>query len=267
MRPLFDAHNHLQDPRFAPVLDEIVPAMQQAGVERCVVNGTGEDDWPRVAELAQRYPGFVQPSFGLHPWKASTRSAGWLQVLTARLEACPSPALGECGLDGWIENYDLEDQRAVFLAQLELAAARDLPLSIHCLKAWGPLLDCLRTTPRPARGFLLHSYGGSRQLVSELVSLGAYFSFSGSFLRPNRHSGREAFQAVPLDRLLVETDAPDMLPPPEQRLHPLLGSDGKSLNHPANLPAIAANLAEIREESPTPLVRQLEDNFRRFFGP
>ena len=257
MSACFDAHNHLQDPRFAPHLDEIVDAMQEAGVERCVVNGTCEEDWPRVTELARRFPDLVLPSYGLHPWFAADRSPDWLTTLTEHLDAHPQAGLGECGLDRWIKDYDLNDQREVFLAQLSLAADRNLPLSIHCLKAWGPLLDCLRDHPLPARGFLLHSYGGSRELVAELASLGAWFSFSGAFLHPRKAARRDAFLAVPPDRLLVETDAPDMLPPPEARLHHLRAPDGSELNHPANLPATVEALGT----DPAALA----ENFRRFF--
>ena len=77
---LFDAHNHLHDQRPIPSLQEIVPVMQEAGIARCVVNGTCEEDWPRVAELAEQFPGLVQPSFGLHPWKVPSRTSGWLEI-------------------------------------------------------------------------------------------------------------------------------------------------------------------------------------------
>ena len=266
MSPLYDAHNHLQDPRLAPHLDRILPALRSAGVARCVVNGTSAADWPRVAELAHREPHLIQPSFGLHPWQVPSRRKDWLAVLKEHLAAFPHPALGECGLDRWIENHDLDDQRDVFLAHLELATGRNLPLSIHCLRAWGPLLDCLRKHPLPERGFLLHSYGGSTELVPELVELGAYFSFSGAFLDPRKSKVREAFRAVPLERILIETDAPDMLPPPEGRPLDLLDPDGRPLNHPANLPAIADGLAADLQLSPATLRQRVEGNYHAFFG-
>lgn len=266
MRPFFDAHNHLQDPRLAPFLDEIVSTMQDAGIERCVVNGTCEEDWPHVAALAERFPGFVQPSFGLHPWKAESRSPHWQDALTGYLSRFPDACLGECGLDRWKKPFDFSAQKEVFLAQVDLAAARDLPLSLHCLNAWGPLRDCLVSRPRPERGFLLHSYGGSREMVPEFSSLGAYFSFSGYFLHSRKGAVREAFRDVPPERLLVETDAPDMLPPAESIIHPLATTDGTPLNHPANLPGIVTGLASLRGLAPGLLSAQLADNFRQFFG-
>jgi TatD DNase family protein len=99
---LFDAHNHLHDQRLIPSLQEIVPVMQEAGIARCVVNGTCEEDWPRVAELAEQFPDLVQPSFGLHPWKVPSRTSGWLENLRGYLDQFEDSCLGECGLDSWI---------------------------------------------------------------------------------------------------------------------------------------------------------------------
>ncbi|NNC89113.1 MAG: TatD family hydrolase [Akkermansiaceae bacterium] len=262
-----DAHNHLHDPRLAPHLDQIIADLATAGVTRCVVNGTCEDDWPLVAGLARRHPDLVHPSFGLHPWKAPLRTPGWLPALRDQLEAHPGAGLGECGLDRWIQPHDLADQSEVFAAQLEIAAELNLPLTIHCLRAWGPLLEILRGHPRPRRGFLLHSYGGSAELIAELLPLGAYFSFSGHFLAPHKSSVRAAFTRVPAGRLLAETDAPDMLPPEPLRTHPLEDPEGAALNHPAHLPAIVAGLAAARDESPEILNEALNANFERFFGP
>ena len=264
--PCCDAHNHLQDPRFAPVLESVIAEMCEAGVPRCVVNGTCQDDWPRVADLAHRHPNIIIPSFGLHPWKASARRPDWLDALGAALDEFPASALGECGLDRWMRDYDLADQREVFLAQLALAANRNLPLAIHCLQAWGPLLECLRNHPAPGRGFLLHSYGGSAELVTEFADLGAYFSFSGHFLHPHKEKSRDAFRRVPPDRLLIESDAPDMLPPPDACAFNLTGADGEALNHPGNLPAIAAGLATVLGIGDEELREGTAKNYETFFA-
>lgn len=265
--PLHDAHNHLQDPRLAPHRDRILADLQASEVQSCVVNGTSESDWDAVANLAASHPDLIIPSFGLHPWKCADRSPDWLGSLTTFLDTHPRAGLGECGLDRWIQPHDLDDQREVFLAQLDLAARRNLPLTIHCLQAWGPLLDCLRDHPRPDRGILLHSYGGSADMVPAFADLGAYFSFSGHFLHPRRHKARKAFRRVPTDRLLVETDAPDMLPPEDHLHHPLQGTDGTPLNHPANLPSIITGLAEVLDQPVHNLTGHLNANFERFFRP
>jgi TatD DNase family protein len=232
---MIDVHNHLQDPRFCGEQERLVTAMREAGITACVVNGTCEEDWPEVARLAERHPDFVIPAFGLHPWKVAARSSSWLDTLAAFLESHPGAGLGECGLDRWMKNPDLEAQHEVFRAQLKLARDLHRPATVHCLRAWGPLLDDLKAIePRPR--FLLHSYGGSGEFARQCLDLGAWFSFSGYFLHPRKVANREVFAALPTDRILVETDAPDMAPP-DPPYH--FGMH----NHPANLPFIAEKLA------------------------
>src|ERR1019366_5990338 len=126
---------------------------------------------------------------------------------------------------------------------LQIAAARNLPVSIHCLQAWGRLHELLRDHPRPARGFVLHSFGGPAEMIPAFAKLGAYFSFPGYFLHERKPRQRETFRQVPPDRLLIETDAPDQPLPDEKVLHPLVAADGRPLNHPANLVAVYAGLA------------------------
>jgi TatD DNase family protein len=254
---LFDSHNHLQ--RFADPA-RIIGEMRAAGVSGCVVNGTGEDDWDSVARLAEQFPDFVEPAFGLHPWQAHRRSDRWRAALEAQLDRFPRASLGECGLDGWVAEPPLELQREVFLPQLALARERRLPVTIHALRAWEPLFEAFRDEPPPEK-FLLHSFGGSAELVTRLADLGAWFSFSGHFLHPRKAKVLAAFKQVPLDRLLVETDAPDMLPPDEWITHPL--PDGQ--NHPANLPRIAAALATALGIDPARLATLTAANHARFF--
>src|SRR5690348_7222650 len=142
-----------------------------------VVNGTAEADWPDVAALAGRFR-FVQPSFGLHPWKLQGRSARWEDNLRRALDRRSDAAVGECGLDRWIQGYDFADQTAAFRRHVELAVEYGRPLTIHCLRAWEDLPPLLDGLALPAAGFLLHAYGGPVTLVPRLVRLGAYFSFS-----------------------------------------------------------------------------------------
>ena len=216
----------------------MIRAMRAAGVGHCVVNATSEADWPAVEALALAYPDFIYPAFGLHPWKAHTATDGWAERLETLLVNHPRSSIGECGLDGWISSPPLEIQRRVFMAQLELARKICRPVTIHCLKAWAPLFDVFTECSPPPR-FLMHSFGGSIEIARRLISLGAYFSFSGHFLHSRKASVIEVFRQLPRERILLETDAPDMRPPDEMITHPLTGA----LNHPANLPAIGRALA------------------------
>ena len=229
-----------------------------------VVNGSCEEDWPQVLQLAKRYKE-VLPSFGYHPWYVGERTPDWKKTLVGFLDAVPS-AIGEIGLDRWIENYDLPTQEEVFVFQLKLAAERNLPVSIHCLQAWGRLFELLREQPRPQCGFLLHSYGGPKEMVEPLAKLGAYFSLPGYFAHERKQRQRETFLHVPSDRLLIETDAPDQMLPDEQNAHPLPNTaDGKPVNHPANLRAVYNLAAELFQEPVEKLAARVEQNFQNLF--
>lgn len=276
----YDAHNHLQDAWLAPYHAQINADLAAAGVGRVVVNGTCLSDWPDVAALAQAHA-VVTPSFGLHPWDVGNATEPWHAALESALMAHPSAGVGEIGLDRWIlerarpddprlaglRRAPLEEQLEAFTWQLALAARLNRPATIHCLDAWGALQTALRATPRPARGFLLHAYGGSSELAREFAALGAYFSFNTDFLAERHAARRAVFATLPADRLLVETDAPAMPPPAPQRLYPLPGrADGTVLNHPANVTAAYASLAVVRGVPLATLTTQVAENFRRLFG-
>jgi len=257
---LFDAHNHLQDARFGGRQEELIADCTAVGLSKMVVNGTRESDWPAVAALAESH-NCVLSSFGLHPWFVHERSPDWLAKLKQQLDAW-SGAVGEIGLDRWKPGLDYDGQEEVFTAQLRLAAERNLPASIHCLKTWGRLHELLRDGPLPKRGFLLHSYGGPAEMVEPLAKLGAYFSFPGAFVQERKTRQRDAFHQVPADRLLIETDAPDQSLPEDRVTHPL----GQAVNHPANIAAVYEAAVEALGQPPEDLARRVEENFVRLFG-
>lgn len=257
-----DAHLHLQDARLAGNIEQIIDAARQAGVTRMVVNGTCPEDWDSVTALYQQHPDLIIPSYGLHPWKTPAKDDSWKNELEHLVEANPTACIGECGLDRWMRHPNKEAQEDAFRFQLGLATRLNKPISIHVLKAWGWLLEILHTSELPARGFMLHSYGGSAETALQLTKLGAYFSFSGYFLQQRKSNVRKAFQTIPKERILIETDAPDMLPPVDFVSHPL----AENLNHPANLASIAEGLAKTLESDTTALTSQLQENFGRFFS-
>jgi TatD DNase family protein len=262
--PLYDAHNHLQDERLRAQRESIMQALDCENVRAVVVNGSCEEDWPEVLRLAQRHPHII-PSFGYHPWYINERSDRWLEKLKECLAQVAS-AVGEIGLDGWIKNHDLEKQAEVFSAQLRVAAERNLPVSIHCLQAWGKLVELLEAEARPQCGFVLHSFGGPKELIAQLARLGAYFSLPGYFAHERKHRQRETFRNVPLDRLLIETDAPDQLLPESRVKYPLTDDKGATINHPANIVAVYQFAAELLQQPLETLTQQVEANFRRVFG-
>jgi TatD DNase family protein len=301
---LYDAHNHLHDERFGSRQAELLAACVREGIAGMVVNGSCEADWPQVLALARgssavntargskgrrnlecgdapqssdgpalpeaaagHTPALrITPSFGYHPWYVHERTPDWHAILIRLLDQVPS-AIGEIGLDRWKPDLPYEGQEEVFIAQLRLAAVRNLPASIHCLQSWGRMFDILKSEPRSARGFLLHSYGGPKEMVKPFANLGAYFSLPGYYAHERKQRQRETFKHVPPDRLLIETDAPDQSLPEERNRFPLEDAAGdRAINHPANLGAVYAFAAELVGEPVEALAARVEENFLRLFG-
>jgi len=258
-----DAHCHYQ---FAEVPYAAVELARSEGVGYAVINGSSPADWADVAALAGRDPRNL-PSFGLHPWDVPTAPAGWLDELRRVLLAHPAAGVGEMGLDRWIEGFDPVAQEAAFRAQLALAVELDRPLTIHCVRAIGPLMDILRATALPRRGFLLHSWNGPVALVPALARLGAYFSFSAHHLPERKAHLRVQFAvAIPPERILVETDAPALCPAPEYRVHELPASaEGVEQNHPSNLRRNLVELARTMGVTPEQAAARTGANFARLF--
>jgi TatD DNase family protein len=147
------------------------------------------------------------------------------------------------------------------------------PVSLHGLKAWPQLLKVMRETAPWESGFLLHSYSGPAEQIQDWIKLGAYFSFSPAFLAPKRESIRQLFATqIPLERLLVETDSPDMAPPSALAVaqfplhHGGPGEKEKPLNHPANLILCVEHLARERGISPESFKFHMQMNFDRLWN-
>jgi TatD DNase family protein len=259
----FDAHNHWQDPGFDRDRAEIIASLKSLNIKCMVVNGTTETDWFQVQTLAASDPSII-PSFGIHPWFAVARTSGWARSLE-RIVVSTRSAIGETGLDRYIPNYDIRDQKIVFEHHLRLAVELNRPITIHCLYAVDDLLEVFERVPVPACGFLIHAYSSGSKWIEHFTRLGAYFSFSGYFLNRGKEERLEAFKAIPDERLLVETDAPSMLLPPEKERFSL--GPKERLNHPGNLLVTYQELATLRGISEGELRHQIEQNFIRLFGP
>ena len=213
-----------------------------------VVNGTSPSDWESVLKLA-RSSHKVIPAIGLHPWRVNEVTENWqAQFLDALSHA---HVVGEIGLDYWISNFNKERQEAALCWQLKHAAQRNLPVTLHCLRASRALLNILERETIPECGFHLHAYSGSTEQVAKLVDMGAYFSFHAGQL--NQYSKRliATVKSIPLERILLETDAPDTLAESS--------STNSFLMSGYNL------LASIRNMSFEAIHEQVYSNFRRIF--
>jgi len=260
---LFDAHCHLQDERLIGCAGDVMSRALAAGVEACLCCGTGEHDWAGVAALA--HAGMpVVPAFGLHPWRVRDRTGKWLNSLTAFLDAEPRAAVGEIGLDHALKERNDDEQGEVFCAQLRLAREKHRAVSLHCRRAWEQLMRYeaeLRALPA---GFVIHSYSGAAELVEPLARAGACFSFSGAITWARNARAIEACRRVPADRLLIETDAPDLTPSiPGARSG--LGSL-QPVNEPANLVFVLRKVAALRGEPDQAMAETTWKNAWRSLG-
>lgn len=258
---LFDAHTHLQDERLLPQIDTVMTRAAATGVERMVSCGSSDEDWQPLAELAVRYSAVI-PSFGVHPWYAWKRCPDWKIKLTEFLRNHPAAGVGEIGLDFATAEKNEQEQRQVFVEQLALARDLNRPVSIHCRKAWPAMLETLQSFCPFLRGFVVHSFSGTPDSIPRLLDMGGYFSFSGSITWPRNTKGPIAAAAVPADRLLIETDSPDILP------HmPDTPSPERKLNEPANLVHVLRRISAIRNIAEEKLAQLTFENAERLFGP
>ncbi len=261
---LYDAHAHFAASELSPHWSQISHDLTQIGLQKAVVNGSSPADWPKVLQLAKSDSRLI-PAIGLHPWYVNRAAADWQEHF---LEAVANggQVIGEIGLDKWIKGYDLERQQDAFRWQLAQASTHNLPVSIHCLQAIGTLIHILRSTSVPRRGIHLHAYNGPVELIPELVEIGAYFSFNAGQLQASRPKISASIRAVPADRLLIETDAPNMLAVLEGlRFELPKSAAGKPLTHPASLINGYTAIAAIRTTPLDPLVKQVANNFECYF--
>jgi TatD DNase family protein len=259
---MFDAHAHLQDPRLAGRLDGVAAAAAAAGVTGLCCCGTSPDDWEATARLAAaRFPFIIVPAFGVHPWYAAGLPPDWLDRLRARLEANPVAALGEIGLDGIRTDVPPAAQESVLKAQLEEAARRRTPVILHGARAWGRLADAVQPYADRLPAIIAHGFGGSAEIMRRFLEMGAFLSFAGNVCNPAAKKVRSAVAQVPEDRLLIETDSPDLFPPGGDSAG--TGPDGRPVNQPCNLRLTLAAAALLRRTSPEALSDATGSNARR----
>lgn len=256
---VFDSHAHLQDVRVSDPA-EVWARARNAGVRRVLLAGVDADDWDRQAAL-EHLPG-VARSVGIHPQVAAELGGPERASQLARLERAlelrtPSVvAVGEIGMDGvgdWRAAYGA--QAELFEAQLRLAKAHDLPVILHVLRAHEEALKILEAVGVPAAGGVVHSYSGSPELVPRYLEHGLYLSFSGSVTWHEGGRAARAVRACPLERLLVETDAPDQTPR-ERR---------PEANEPAFLVGVVRAVADIRAMPASELAELTYQNACRAF--
>ncbi len=252
---MFDSHCHLHDDSVRSDVDEVVARARVAGVTGYMLAGVHPEGWQYEVEIARVHPE-VRIAYGVHPQIMSDGARGMVNALETALDGgLPRPsAVGEIGLDG-SDAYlaALPLQEVLFVRQLELARAHDLPVLLHVLKAHPQALALLAA--HPVRG-VLHSCSASAELVQRYLALGLHVSFAGTVTNAKARRICAAAASVPIDRLLVETDAPFQTP---VALRP-------ARNEPAFLVEIVRALAQIRGTSEASVAAATTRNAERLFA-
>jgi TatD DNase family protein len=226
--------------------------------------GTCPEDWQEMATIEQQpLPFIVVPGFGVHPWNAQGLAVDWQEQLEYLFDQHPTAIVGEIGMDGIRDSIPAEVQETVFRWQLGFAARIHRPVVLHGARAWGKLVEVLKPYAHDIPGFVAHSFGGSADILKELLKMGGYISFAGTVCNTNATKVRMAAKETPESQLLVETDAPDLFPLGGTSI----GSDAtnKPINHPANLPLILNEIAALRGIPPEDLSDITGANARRLF--
>ena len=231
---LFDTHAHLMDERFNEDRDELIAKMPGEGVVGIIEVGCCEKVSKMAAELAEKTD-YIYAAVGVHPHDSEDVSEGYLEILEGLAKIKKVIAIGEIGLDYFYDNSPRDIQRRVFRQQIELALRLDLPMIYHIRKATAEFLDILSDYDN-LKG-VVHCYSGSAETAHELVKMGLHISFTGSVTFKNAKKVVEAAQAVPLERLMAETDCPYLSPEPMR---------GRR-NDPRNVEHVIRKLAEIKE--------------------
>lgn len=267
---MYDAHIHLQDSRLNACRQAVNDAAVTAGVCGACCCGTAPDDWAAVAALSSvlRTPTtgsqlfFLLPAFGVHPWYVRHLPPDWYETLELILAAHPAAPVGEIGLDGLKPEIPRDLQRRMLDAQFELAVRLGRPVVLHGVRAWGELVAALKPFVRRMPGFVAHGFSSSADVMRDILALGGYVSLAGSVCNSKATHVRAIAAMVPVDRLLVETDTPDIFP-----LGGVSASDADPhLNQPANLALVVKAVAEVRGVLPAEIAAVTTDNARRVFS-
>jgi TatD DNase family protein len=257
---LIDTHCHLDSPRFDEDRPAVLERAWASGVSGIVIPAVGPDTWDALLALPAT-EARIQVGLGIHPQLLpelpEADDERHLERLDALLSRGIAGAVGECGLDGpSASGAPVERQVRVLRRHLALARKHALPLLVHCYKLHPALLQLLESEPLPERGLLLHSYSGALDLAKRYSKLGCQFSLAGPVTYPGARKPLAALANIPLDRLMVETDAPDQAPEPHR---------GQRCE-PSHLPLVAAAVARTLGISLEELAVRTTENARRLFG-
>lgn len=257
----FDSHCHFDFDEFDIDRDTVRAKLRQAGVTHVMVPGVEPAQWPSAKAVAAHTEGFYFAA-GLHPWWVSayidkTGDVAKHELVRAIRETAGDSlckAVGECGLDA-LRDTPMNLQQEVFEWHVQAACETEKPLIVHCVKAHNPVIRLLKKY-QPKQGGVIHAFSGSVEIAHTYMDLGFCLGVGGMITYERAQKTRRTLQEVPLDFLVLETDAPSM---------PLCGRQGER-NNPDLLPLIGQQLAELRSSTSAEIAAATTANALRLFN-
>ena len=249
---LVDTHVHLNSKKYDSNLEEVIQRALNNDVETMIVVGFDKETNALAIKLAEKYP-FIYATIGLHPTDAKYVKQQDYELLVKQLKHERVVGIGECGLDFYWDKEYIDEQIEVFKRQIELSLEYNKPLIIHMREASEATYNVLREY-KGLKG-IMHCYSGSPEMVKNFLDLGLHISLGGPVTFLNGHKPKEVAKIVPIDRLLIETDAPYLSP------HPFRGKT----NEPARVKLVAEEIARLRNISYEQLAKHTTINAYRLF--
>jgi TatD DNase family protein len=251
---LFDSHTHLDDRRFHSDRDFVINRARAAGVRFLLNPGADLASSTEAVKLAEAHEDYYA-AVGVHPHEAKTVDDQVMALIKHLARSPKVVAIGEIGLDYHYDHSERSIQREVFRQQIRLAKSLALPIIIHDREAHADVLRNLKEEEAFDNGVLLHCYSGSAEMARQYVELGAMISLAGPVTFKNAKKPAEVAQEVPLEHLLIETDAPYLSPTPHR---------GKR-NEPAHVKLVCERIAELRGITAEAVAEATTNNALRFF--
>lgn len=252
MLELTDSHAHIDEASFLPDREAMFQRARDAGVRHIVVPAIDQASWPRIATLCAEHAD-AHPAYGMHPIYIDQHRPEHLDELRRWLEAHRAVAVGEIGLDYFLPELDIERQREYFQQQLRIARDVDLPVIVHARRAMDEVTSTLRRIGG-LRG-VVHSFSGSLQQAERLWDLGFHLGIGGPVTYERAQRLRHIVATMPIERLLLETDAPDQ---------PGACHRGER-NEPAFITEVLDTISQLRGESHEAIAQATTQNARRLF--
>ena len=251
-----DTHAHLTFEGLCENLDDVLERSRSAGVDGWITVGTDPKENTKSIELAGANKNMFA-AVGFHPHEARLITTDDFDTLAAQMKEDIVVALGEIGLDYHYNFSEPPIQREVFRKQLEIAAATEKPVIVHSREAFDETLEILSEYIGRLRGIVIHCFGGDANQARKAVEMGCYISFTGTVTFKTADTAREAAGAVPLNRLMIETDCPYMSPAPMRK---------QRVNEPALMVHTAAKIAELHGVTTEEIARITTENAVDFFN-